>query len=289
MTKYIKSIVLLPVLIFALSACDSMISDVEVPDSDPKLVVTGFLSPADDTITIVVRKTRPLYEPTPGFDNSFPPVNNATVTLSDGLNSINLPYNPTSGAYQVPATAMPVIENNAYSLSVTTPDGYHATSSCRIPGGTSPQVEITAIDTLNDYGMVSRKVSFRFRDLPGDGQYYSVAAGTLYGDENYFNSYFYETGFERGEPFVSDKNKDEEYFIYKTWEIYEDNSPGNILYISVSLTDENYYNYHRSINTFSGDNPFAEPTPVYSNITGGVGVFAGVNGIISEVDLGDFR
>ncbi|MHC1774662.1 MAG: DUF4249 domain-containing protein [Lentimicrobium sp.] len=289
MKKYIKSILFLPVLLFALSACDSMISDVEVPDSDPKLVVTGFLSPTDDTITIVVRKTRPLYEPTPGYDNTFPPVNNATVTLSDGLNSISVPYNQLSGAYQIKATAMPVIENNAYSLSVTTPDGYNASATCIVPEGTSPEVEITGIDTLNEYGTVSRKVSFRFRDLPGNGQYYRVAAGTIYGDEYYFNSYFYETGFERGEPFVSDKNKDEEYFIYKTWEIYEDNSPDNILYISVSLTDDNYYNYHRSINSFSGDNPFAEPTPVYSNISGGVGVFAGVNGKTTEVDLGEFR
>ncbi len=265
-----------------------MISDVEVPDSDPKLVVTGFLSPMDDTITIVVRKSRPLYEPTQGFDNSFTPVSNAIVTLSDGQNNVVIPYNALSEAYQIAALAMPVIENNAYSLSVVTPDGYNATSSCRIPEGTSPDVEITGIDTLNEYGTLSKKVSFRFRDLPGSGQYYRVAAGTNYGDEYYYyNSYFYETGFERGEPYVSDKNKEEEYFLYKTWDIYENNSQDNILYISVSVTDENYYNYHRSITSFTGDNPFAEPTPVFSNIQGGLGIFAGVNGKITEFDLGD--
>ncbi|NTW23942.1 MAG: DUF4249 domain-containing protein [Lentimicrobium sp.] len=279
---------ILSLIMLILSGCDSMISDVEVPDSDPKLVVTGFLSPADDTISIVVSKSRPLYEPTQGGENPFPVVNNAIVIISDGINSITLPFNPLNGAYQTLSEGFPIQPGSNYSLSVTTPDGYNATADCTIPEGIAPDIEITGIDTINEYGTVSKRVSFRFRDLPGQGQFYRIAAGTFYG-EDYSYTYFNETGFERGEPFVSDKNREEEYFLFKTWDIYEDNSPGNTLYVSISITDQNYFNYHKSVNSFEGDNPFSEPTPVFSNITGGLGIFAGLNGKITQHSLEDPR
>lgn len=281
-----QRLIVLPVLCLLMLAygCESMISDVEVPESDPKLVVTSFLSPADDTLSVSVYKSRPLYKPASSWDNSFPPVNNATVTISDGNKSVTLPYHPQSGIYKTAAAAMPVNPGTTYYLSVTTPEGFKAESSCTIPRDAVPEVEIVSVDTMMDYGTNTRKVSLRFRDLPGQGNYYRISAGTYY-DFGY-ESYFSETGFERGEPFVSDKNKDGEYFTYRTWEIYQNNGEDFRLYVSLLLTDANYFNYHRSANESSdGDNPFAEPTPVYSNIRGGLGVFAGVNGKITVIDL----
>lgn len=286
MKKAITFLLIIPAILMIFTACESMLSDVDVPESEPKLVVSGYLSPDDDTISIIVKKSRPLYVPTQGWDNSFPPVNNATVTISDGLNSVTLPFNSHRGTYQLPAVNMPVTAGETYSLEVTTPDGYHATSSCTIPIGVAPDVELTGIDTINQYGSISVKVSLRFRDLPGTGNFYRIAAGTLYGDGINYYRYFYETGFERGEPFVSDKNKEGELFTYRTWEIYNDNLTDNNLYVSLLITDENYYNFHRSINSSSdGDNPFSEPTPVFTNIEGGLGIFAGVNGKITLIPL----
>jgi len=286
MKRYITSLLLIPAMLMIFTACESMLSDVDVPESEPKLVVSGFLSPEDDTISIIVKKSRPLYVPTQGWDNSFPPVNNAVVTISDGLISVTLPYNSLSGNYQIPMVNMPVIAGNTYSLEVTTPDGYHASSSCTVPVGISPEVEVTGIDSIDQYGSITIRVSLRFRDVPGPGNFYRIAAGTLYGDEGSFNNYFYETGFERGEPYVSDKNKDGEQFTYRTWDIYNNNIMDNNLYVSLLITDENYYNFHRSINSSSdGDNPFSEPTPVFTNIEGGLGIFAGVNGKITQIPL----
>jgi len=288
MKKFLSPFLLiLSGIVFFLSSCDSMISDVEVPDSDPKLVITGFLSPGDDSVSIFITKSRPLYKPTPGYENQFPTVNNANVVITDGLNTITLPFDPASGKYQVSAAAYPVRPGINYSLSVTTPDGYIASADCTIPEGIAPDIEITGIDTLNEYGTISKKVSFRFRDLPGQGQFYGIAAGNFYGDEYAYYTYFNQIGFERGEPFVSDKNREEDFFLFKTWDIYEDNEPGNSLYISIAITDENYYKYHKSVNSFEGDNPFSEPTPVFSNITGGIGIFAGLNGKITEYSLSD--
>ena len=271
-------------LLLTLTACDSMISEVEVPSSEPKLVVTGFLSPDDDTIHIVVSKSRPLNVPYQGWDYSFPVVNNARVTLSDGISTIVLPFNTPTGNYVTPSASMPVVAGNTYSLLVTTPDGYRATSSCTVPVETAPEVEITGIDSTNEYSYWSRNVSLRFRDLPGAGHFYRITAGTFYQDEYNYQSSFIETGFDRGEPYVSDKNKDGEYFLYRTWDI-DSYSVADTLYVSMLITDEGYYNYHRSVNTFGGDNPFAEPTPVFSNIDGGLGIFAAVNGKITAFPL----
>jgi len=58
-----------------------------------------------------------------------------------------------------------------------------------------------------------------------------------------------------------------------------------LLLFFLALTDIHYYNYHRSVFNFDGENPFSEPSPVYSNIEGGLGVFAAFNGSTIEVDL----
>jgi hypothetical protein len=51
--------------------------------------------------------------------------------------------------------------------------------------------------------------------------------------------------------------------------------------------DRHYYLYHRSLRNAgrSQDNPFAEPVLVYSNVTGGLGVFAAYNRSNAEIRL----
>lgn len=285
MKSIVKSVLLFLGALFIFASCEEMMSDVNIPSSVPKLVVTGYLSTVDDTITITVQKSRPLYVPSTAWGNPYPPLTNALVTISDGSNTVILPYDAFTGNYRIPATAMPVLAGTSYFLSVTTPDGNSATSSCRVPQGTAPEVEITGIDTINQNGGILKKVSFRFLDLPGNGQYYGISAGSYYGYDIDTNPAFYPIDFEHGDPFVSDKNKEGEYFSYRTQEIDEYRTNSN-LYISLLITDENYFNFHRSLNSFQGDNPFAEPTTIFTNIQGGLGVFAGVNGKVSEFQIG---
>lgn len=285
MKNLIKSILLISGIMVLFTSCESMLSDVDAPVSDPKLVVTAFLSPYDDTISISVRKSRPLYVPTTGYSDPFPFVSDATVTISDGMNSLNIPYSVANGKYLFRVEDMPIIPGKTYTLLVTTPDGYHAASHCTVPAETAPVVEVTSIDTLNQGGTMAKKVSLRFRDLPGNGHFYRLSVGAFYKYEYNAEDFFSEVGFERGMPFVSDKNKDGEYFTFRTTEIYAYNTTNDSLYISLLVTDENYYNYHRSFNTNQGDNPFSEPSPVYSNIEGGLGVFAGINGKITAYHM----
>jgi hypothetical protein len=82
-------------------------------------------------------------------------------------------------------------------------------------------------------------------------------------------------------------NKDGSYFLYKTGRIggQVPNQTSLHIYIFIGVTDENYFNYHRSVTNFQDDNPFSEPTPVYTNITGGLGVFGSYSGRIISINL----
>jgi hypothetical protein len=50
--------------------------------------------------------------------------------------------------------------------------------------------------------------------------------------------------------------------------------------VEVMNLDENYYQYLRSLGNYKQDSKFTEPTPVYTNIEGGLGCFAAFNSAI---------
>ena len=49
------------------------------------------------------------------------------------------------------------------------------------------------------------------------------------------------------------------------------------IYLQLLNTDISYYEFHRSLRQQRGDTPFTEPSLVYTNVEGGLGVFAGYN------------
>jgi hypothetical protein len=277
---------LLILSIVSLSACESMISDVAVPESKPKLVINGYLSPENDTLKVNIQESEPLYTPSTNFELGYPVVTDAVVKISDGNKSITLIYNNSQKKYLAVSDVFNIEPGSTYYLEVSTPRGDLATSSCTIPNSVIPEIEITNIETFNDYGYIEKVVSFRFKDVAGEGDFYHVQAGILYVTE-FGEDFMGETYLEKGEPFESDVNKDGSYFLYKTGRIggQVPNQTSLHIYIFIGVTDENYFNYHRSVTNFQDDNPFSEPTPVYTNITGGLGVFGSYSGRIISINL----
>lgn len=48
--------------------------------------------------------------------------------------------------------------------------------------------------------------------------------------------------------------------------------------MEVYNTDEHYFKYHRSVQTRGdSDNPFVEPSLIYTNVEGGLGCFGAYN------------
>jgi hypothetical protein len=283
--KKIKPAILVFIL-FSLFGCESMISDVAVPESKPKLVINSYISAENDTLKVNIQESRPLYVPSSNYEFGYPVVTDATVKISDGSKSITLIYNDIQKKYIAISDVFNIEPGSTYYLEVTTPRGDLATSRCTIPVSVIPEIEITNIETFNDYGYIEKVVSFRFKDVAGEGDFYHVQAGILYVTE-FGEDFMGETYLEKGEPFESDVNKDGSYFLYKTGRIggQVPNQTSLHIYIFIGVTDENYFNYHRSVTNFQDDNPFSEPTPVYTNITGGLGVFGSYSGRIISINL----
>lgn len=270
-----------------IAACEDMISEVDVPESDPKLVVFSVISPQDEFITVKLYKSRALYSLTPQqpWEESFPVITDASVRISDGADWMQIPYNAETRSYRIAAEDMPVLASKTYTLEVTAPGGYVARANCTVPAAVPPDIEITGTEFIENYGEQSMMVSFRFSDIPGNGHFYRVIPGSYYSDEYYGNNFFSESGLSRGESVFSDKNREGAFFNFRTSEIYKGNNPDYQLLIWSSVTDEDYYNYHHSVMSFQGDNPFSEPSPVFTNIDGGLGIFAAVNGRLQEFSL----
>ncbi|KAF5062437.1 hypothetical protein DSECCO2_304820 [anaerobic digester metagenome] len=198
---------------------------------------------------------------------------------------MQLPYNAETRSYRIAAEDMPVLASKNYTLEVTAPGGYVARANCTVPAAVPPDIEITGTEFIENYGEQSMMVSFRFSDIPGNGHFYRVIPGTYFSDEYFGNDFFSESGLSRGESVFSDKNREGAFFNFRTSEIYKGNNPDYQLLIWSSVTDEDYYNYHHSVMSFQGDNPFSEPSPVFTNIDGGLGIFAAVNGRLQEFSL----
>jgi hypothetical protein len=61
----------------------------------------------------------------------------------------------------------------------------------------------------------------------------------------------------------------------------------NSVYNEAMRINEPYYLYYESIRNYSdnSDNPFVEPTPIYGNIKGGLGIFASSNRIGKRIEF----
>lgn len=259
-----------------LGGCKNLISDVEGLKVEPKLVLFGVISPEMDTMVVRVHKSWPLSTPKPGMYGSYSPVENATVKLKSSTAEAVLNYHYRKQAYIIPASQFPIEPGRTYRLEVTAPGGFEVWAECKVPTAMSNPLEVTKVDKFTSVNWFQeRALSLRLPDIPGKGHFYFVELA-----RRFRGSYpggpsegFDRIGFESGEKFLTDANKDGTYFLFRTFR-FELWPPRDTLILYSALTDEHFFRYHQSVTFFSDDNPFGEPTPVYSNVVGGLGVFA---------------
>ncbi|MBV2245877.1 MAG: DUF4249 domain-containing protein [Lentimicrobium sp.] len=284
--KNIHTLLLSLVVLVLFPSCDQLISEIDAPPSEPKLVVYSVISPQDSVVEVRVYKSNPLFNKVnyDYFDNRFPPVTNATVLMSSGSRSVTIPYDEENETYRIDASAIDVEAGMHYVLMVMVPEFSQVSAECTVPEQAPPDIEITGSGFTQETGMEEWYFEFKFKDLPGPGHNYLVNAAILYYDPWMDETHNYFNGFKQGTPLVTDKSNDGGYFYYRTYPnapVHVENS--DKVWVSLSLIDEHYYLYAQSVNNFQDENPFSEPTPVYSNIDGGLGVFAAMNSVLKAV------
>ena len=268
-------------------SCTKEVDNLNFPEYKPKLVISGFISPDEQKHYISVGYNQMIHV---GPHGSLD-FENITGTLADGQNEIIL--KPIFQKYSNPnvqdslftgfvftSSELPVIGGQTYTLKVFSDYGY-AESSCTVP---FKKNLFPALDTIRvhpnpnypEYSYLQPDLSFT--DIAGEENYYALfGENILYNSGNnpvrpeYINlvdekfSFFNDKEFDGKRSKIRLNN-------FNSVSTYTDSS---FLKIYLLNTDKPYYDYHKSVlNYVSGEIPFTEASPIYSNIKGGLGIFA---------------
>ncbi len=287
------ALLLIGLLPWLLGGCIEMVTDVEWPEQDPRVVVHSFISPADTAVMALLSWSTPILEETYHYRDDVPVIENARVYIRKrGGTSQALTYDPSRQIYAASTESFPIEASQAYELIVEVPGHPPITGSCRVPGA-NENLRLLRIDTIPGEWSNRMVVEYAFTDVPGEQvNYYATAV------------YREVTGqdWETGEPvmrllrmesmgagrYFSNKDREGQEFVLRAeaymhredpyWDgpVDPPAEPGP-LHILLQVTDVHYYRYHRDLENYYPDDFFSEAIHVYSNVEGGMGIFAGLN------------
>ena len=288
-TRIIPILLLAAVVLF--SGCEKDAMNVKPLDVPSKLVAVSFISPQDTVLRVQLQKS----QPTIGkyMTDEQRKVMDATVTISDAGSSVTLTYDPNHDVYLTQPHQWKVYAGKTYKLHVKTADGAVVSSSCTIPETTG--IEITDVSTT--YTMEPEyypgeevrkyKLIYKWRDAPDVKNYYRAMASREYWIKNYDGNVqkqadplyldHRDTGLYKDEKTLNGSITSDAFYYYHVQR--DEIEKQYNLHLLLVVGDRNYYLYHdaKHRQQQSNGNPFAEPVVMYSNIEGGLGVFAGYN------------
>lgn len=286
--KYILGALLL--LTAALQSCEKDVANFDI-STTPMLVATAFISPQDTILAVEVKRTSPAIGKQ--LTEEGMKVTDAIVTLSDGTQTIELEYDPARNKYFASIKTLPVVANKTYFLKVTTPKGEKAEATCTVPSREGISLTELNYETVekDNYGYPTtlHYINYKWQDASGVENYYHA---TSYRTTSFTFGYppvvmeQHEVAFaENTKLFLKDEKQDGKIMQSPGFSFssgYPDHASKPFKIIAVlAITDKAYYQYHQSIlsQESTGGNPFAEPQRMYTNIQGGLGVFAAYNQI----------
>ena len=256
--------------LLALSLCSCMQdADIKLPETDPKLVVSCFISPDVDSVMAFIDWSRPVFS----SEDVERPIDNLQVSISDGSSEAFFQYDFNIGQYVLSLAEYPLALGVEYTLRVKAPTGEEVEAQTTIPLEL-PLIESAILDSSNYMNKFGEEINeFIYKttllDNSSDFQYYRF----IYYNEDFWfpgESYSYIEGqnYRDDESLVDGKIYVEENITY-----YGFNGAVSTKRLAVLNCSESYYRYHKTRQNQNFGNPFAEPTIVYSNIEGGLGAF----------------
>ncbi len=266
-----KKLSLIIVAIFTITACQSELSVVDIPNEN-KLVIQSFISPQDTILSVRVSSTNAVIGQ---VSKEFKTISNASVTIGNGIKSVLLPYDK-DGYYRISSKQLEVKSGQKYFLNVNTPDGRAVSGECIVPLAMIDKTKM--IIDIHSLASETKLVSVKWNDIPNEQNYYAFT-GT------------YETlrkGCNNDLPiYFGDKNRDGEQFSYNfnTSIVCGSGNPNFI--IVIANYDLNGYQFISTLQEQYSVNgiPFTEPVQIFTNIKGGYGVFSGYNQLRTMVKM----
>ncbi|MEO6903583.1 MAG: DUF4249 domain-containing protein [Bacteroidia bacterium] len=264
-------------LLFTLSvfaSCEKEVTNIQLPETKSKLVLGCFLVPSDTVINVTITKSMPIFNNTSTKAEVF--VENASVTISDGVNSAILPEKGF-GLYQVNSKIFPIIEGKEYTVSASASSYDNVYGKCTVPKSVAA-VNASLNGPINTVGS---SIELKWQDIPNQNDYYIVSVyGFSVNDSLSKSDTVYNYVFYSDEPY-KDNGKDghEMSISIKLKKAYEKKGYSFKGYsITIFNLEYNYYMYLKSFNKYNNNdpsNPFSEPALVYTNVDKGLGVVGG--------------
>ena len=292
-------------LAFLLVSCEdffvSEAKNVKIPGSEPQLVVYSFISPQDSAIKVNVYRSTPYTMK----ENEVKPVGNrAYVSIAkNGEEFKQLTYHEEDDCFMINANEFPIVAGNYYKLKVESFEGEKVNAECYVPEIKYQNFNVDSVyfETQRYWGQGFALRYHFMMAAENDENYYRTGAHnkwqmTLPGEELQNDTVVtgnYYFGIERGKEFFADQGGGKHSFkasghinylvfvddngkmVYQQAEAFVDS-----IFIYLLQTDFHYYRFHKSVSDYGyydEDFPFAESVHIYSNVNGGLGVFAGYN------------
>lgn len=272
-----KILALLIMFSVSLVACETD-ADIEIPAQDPKLVVSSFINPGAEFQYLKVYMSDPIFDGST-IDNTVM-INNADVRISDGSQTVSFGYDFNVDSYVLPRTSLNIEYNKEYTITVTY-DGKSVNSTIKTVSNVPLILNEVKIDSiLEDDPFGGNYTTYfgyvKWQDPANEVNYYCLELYGLVKNINGDTSRISLSDFYSS-VYISDEGKNGT-SMNATIEAYmftpEMIGNGYVGYeLMLTKTDEHYYRYFKSLQNYGGDDPFSEPSLIYSNINNGLGLF----------------
>ncbi|HBE42344.1 MAG TPA: hypothetical protein DDW27_14285, partial [Bacteroidales bacterium] len=205
---------------------------------------------------------------------------NLSGTISDGSFTIALDTSPTGLKFR--NDKIRIKPGKSYRLTVISDKGLKAEGECTVPPDRNFMLQADTFSVLHQVpGYISWRefnIDISFKDIPDEINYFR-AAGTFFGYKTFPDPEKTELTTQQlqfGKDLFTDKEANVNGIIKSTTGLNTSFSYYDSAFVKIYLLniEKSYYLYHKSLKDYNrGENPFSEVTPVYSNITGGLGIF----------------
>lgn len=270
-------IISLSVLLFIVtSACEKDVKNVRLPEFIPKFVVASFITPGDTLSFIQVITNRRVF----GEINSDYSPGKLTGIISDGTTDVTL--DSTENGLSFNPEQMMVDYGKTYSILISGDKGLIAEASTTVPDNADLNIKVDTFSIPREIAGYRSwrefKINITFTDQSEKNNFYRIRGtySAYITNPGETKPYHHRDDLWFQEDLITDafsgNNGDItlETGLHNSFTYYD----SAFLNIKILNTEESYYKYHKSLRDYSDDeNPFTESTPVYSNISGGLGIF----------------
>ncbi len=264
------SFVLILLISIACISCEEMVTNVDVPASEPHYVMHAYLSPEDSMVTVSVGRSTPVFGEQNNNDTTW--INTARVFV----NGVELSREPGGWKFSEPTSLVPIHAGQSYEVELYNGSTLLCSANCLVPSVANQSLVFEGIDSVQYSGdyYYEYYAKWAFTDLTGSGHYYRIGAEISVADQWSSDTVTYQL-FPEVQDFIRDLDNDGQRFSGRVLFLYgEYSAQVTDLKLTLYTTDEMYYFYHRAVLSQNGDDPFSEPVIVSGNVDGGLGCVA---------------